>query len=55
MRDHDSRLYLLVPLSSPDRDGLLSSSISWSKSSVHPMGHPRLHQMLAYNLWNAQR
>lgn len=48
-------LFRWIPKESPDFDAFKASSIRWAASQEYPSGHPRLHQLLAYNLWSSKR
>lgn len=50
-----AELFRLIPKSSPDFDAFKATSIRWAASQEYPSGHPRLHQLLAYNLWSCKR
>jgi len=48
------RLYDEIPTDNVDRASFLSTCLGWSSyslSSGHPSGNPRLHQYIAYSLW----
>ena len=49
------RLFNYIPRESPDFDVFKACSIRWSSNQQYPSGHPRLHQLLAHNLWNLKR
>ena len=49
------QLYKYIPRDSPDFDAFKAQSMRWATSNEHPSGHPRLHQLLAYNLWSSKR
>jgi len=50
-----SVLFNYIPRESPDFDVFKACSIRWSSNQQYPSGHPRLHQLLAHNLWNLKR
>jgi hypothetical protein len=39
----------------PERDSIVADSIKWSTPAGSRHGHPRMHQMFAYYLWQAKR
>jgi len=45
-----SKLYQLIPCDNIDKPMYLSTSLKWSSNGA-PHGHPRLHQHIAYGLW----
>jgi len=49
------RLYTSIPPSLPDKDVFLSQAVKWSSDKQNPSGHPRLHQLLAYEFWKLKR
>jgi len=49
-----SRLYDCIPFGNVDKAGFLSLSLKWS-SGGNSVGHPRLHQYIAYSLWKQQK
>jgi len=48
-------LFQQMPRESPDFDVFKAKSIQWTSSQDNPSGHPRLRQLLAYNLWSSKR
>lgn len=46
-----SKLYQLIPGDNVDKPLYLSTCLKWSSKDNSPVGHPRLHQHLAYTLW----
>ena len=48
-------LFKNVPKDSPDYDAYKAQALRWAASQQYPSGHPRLHQLLAYNLWSFKR
>jgi len=50
-----SKLYMLIPLDNIDKPSYLSSCVKWSCRDNTPLGHPRLHQHLAYALWQTKQ
>ena len=48
------RLYQLIPCDNIDKPHYLTSGLKWS-SSGSPVGHPRLHQHIAYGLWQMRK
>ena len=48
-------LFQQMPRESPDFDVFKAKSIQWTSSQENPSGHPRLRQLLAYNLWSSKR
>jgi len=49
-----SKLYQLIPCDNIDKPMYLSTSLKWSSNgSAH--GHPRLHQHIAYGLWQSKK
>ena len=49
------RLYVSIPSSLPDKDVFLAEAVKWSSDKQYPSGHPRLHQLLAYEFWKLKR
>merc|ERR1719384_1582655 len=49
-----SKLYQLIPCDNIDKPMYLSTSLKWSGNGS-PVGHPRLHQHIAYGLWHARK
>ena len=49
------RLHSCIPIDLPDKDAFLSQALKWSTTKSHPSGHPRLHQLLAYEFWKVKR
>jgi len=49
------RLYSCIPLSLPDKDNFLGQAVKWSSDKHNPSGHPRLHQLLAYEFWKLKK
>jgi len=49
-----SKLYQLIPCDNIDKPHYLTSSLKWSGSGS-PVGHPRLHQHIAYGLWQMRK
>lgn len=45
----------MIPLTHCERDPIMIDVIKWSKVDGSSHGHSRLHQMFAYNFWNAKR
>lgn len=50
-----SRLYQLIPLDNVDKPAYLATSLKWSNKEGGVIGHPRLHQHLAYTLWEGKQ
>ena len=50
-----ANLFQQIPRESPDFDGFKAKAIQWTSSQENPSGHPRLRQLLAYNLWSCKR
>jgi len=51
-----TNLFVRVPENSADKDGVLAAALRWSDAGDSSgRGHPRLHQLLAHNLWRAGR
>jgi len=49
-------LFASIPSSLPDKDVFLSQAIKWSSDKRdYPSGHPRLHQLLAYEFWKIKK
>jgi len=48
-------LFTHIPRDSPDLDAFKANAIRWSSNQENPSGHPRLHQLMAYDLWNLKR
>jgi len=46
-----SKLYQLIPCDNIDKPLYLSTCLKWSSQDNSPIGHPRLHQHIAYGLW----
>merc|ERR1719470_608953 len=47
-----SKLYQLMPCDNVDKPVYLTTCLKWSnKDTGSPVGHPRLHQHIAYGLW----
>eukprot|EP00090_Calanus_glacialis_P045641 TRINITY_DN8607_c0_g1_i1.p1 TRINITY_DN8607_c0_g1~~TRINITY_DN8607_c0_g1_i1.p1 ORF type:complete len:336 (-),score=102.85 TRINITY_DN8607_c0_g1_i1:173-1180(-) len=47
-----SKLYQLMPCDNVDKPVYLTTCLKWSnKETGSPLGHPRLHQHIAYGLW----
>jgi len=46
-----SKLYQLIPGDNVDKPLYLSTCLKWSSKENSTAGHPRLHQHLAYTLW----
>lgn len=46
-----AKLYQLIPGDNVDKPLYLSTCLKWSSKDNSPVGHPRLHQHLAYTLW----
>ena len=50
------RLYQLTPSNLPDKDNFKALALKWSLiDKQHPNGHPRLHQLFAYELWRSKK
>ena len=54
LKSNLSRLYQLIPCDNIDKPHYLTSGLKWS-SSGSPVGHPRLHQHIAYGLWQMKK
>lgn len=51
-----SKLYSQIPDDNVDKPQYLASSLKWSnRDGERGVGHPRLHQHLAYNLWQEKQ
>lgn len=50
-----SKLYQLIPCDNIDKPHYLATCLKWSSSSSGAVGHPRLHQHLAYSLWQSKQ
>jgi len=50
-----SKLYQLIPCDNVDKPVYLSACLKWSNTDGTPVGHPRLHQHIAYALWQAKQ
>lgn len=51
-----SKLYSQIPDDNVDKPQYLASSLKWSnKDGDRGVGHPRLHQHIAYNLWQEKQ
>ena len=50
-----AKLFREIPIDSPDIDTFKATTIRWAATQEHPAGHPRLHQLMAYNLWSSKR
>jgi len=51
-----SKLYQLMPCDNVDKPIYLTTCLKWSnKESGSPVGHPRLHQHIAYGLWQSKQ
>jgi len=50
-----ANLFQKIPRESPDFDAFKAKAIQWTSSHENPSGHPRLRQLLAYNLWSCKR
>lgn len=50
-----SQLYQLIPGDNVDKPAYLASCLKWSSKDNSPIGHPRLHQHLAYSLWQSKQ
>ena len=48
------RLYQLIPCDNIDKPHYLTSGLKWS-SNGSSVGHPRLHQHIAYGLWQMRK
>jgi len=46
-----SKMYKLIPRDSVDKPVFLTACLKLSNNTGSPIGHPRLHQYLAYALW----
>jgi len=49
------KLYTSIPASLPDKDNFLGQAVKWSSDKHNPSGHPRLHQLLAYEFWKLKK
>jgi len=49
-----SKLYQLIPCDNIDKPHYLTTSLKWS-SNGQAQGHPRLHQHIAYGLWQRKK
>ena len=51
------RLYQLTPSNLPDKENFKGQALRWSMTvdKQHPNGHPRLHQLFAYDLWRCKK
>ena len=49
------RMHTSIPAHLPDKEGFLAQALKWSIDKSNPSGHPRLHQLLAYEFWKAKR
>ena len=50
------RIYQLTPSHLPDKENFKALALKWSLiDKQHPNGHPRLHQLFAYELWRSKR
>jgi len=49
------RLYGNIPRENVDVDVIKATAIRWASTHEYPNGHPRLHQLLAHNLWSLKR
>merc|ERR1719461_740345 len=49
-----SKLYQLIPCDNIDKPMFISTSLKWSGNGS-PVGHPRLHQHIAYGLWQLKK
>ncbi|XP_023323568.1 Golgi to ER traffic protein 4 homolog [Eurytemora carolleeae] len=51
-----ARLYELIPCDNVDKPGFLSAALKWSSLETGAnVGHPRLHQYIAYSLWQKRK
>jgi len=51
-----SKLYQLMPCDNVDKPVYLTTCLKWSnKGCGSPVGHPRLHQHIAYGLWQMKQ
>ena len=50
-----AKLFGKIPRESAYFDNFKSQAIQWSSTENHSSGHPRLHQLIAYNLWSSKR
>ena len=50
-------LYQLIPSNLPDKENFKGQALKWSVliDKQYPCGHPRLHQLFAYELWRSKR
>lgn len=50
------KLYQMTPSNLPDKDNFKAQALKWSLiDKQYPNGHPRLHQLFAYELWRSKR
>ena len=50
------KLYQLTPSNLPDKDNFKAQALKWSLiDKQNPNGHPRLHQLFAYELWRSKK
>ena len=50
-----AKLFEKIPRDSPYFDNFKSQAIQWSSTDQYSSGHPRLHQLIAHNLWSSKR
>jgi len=50
-----SKMYGLIPRDNVDKPVYLSACLKWSNESGSVVGHPRMHQHLAYALWDEKQ
>jgi len=50
-----SKLYQLIPTDNVEKPVYLSTCLKWSNNDGNVVGHPRLHQHIAYMLWQAKQ
>jgi len=50
-----AKLFKEIPIDSPDIDAFKAQTVRWAATQEHPSGHPRFHQLIAYNLWSSKR
>merc|ERR1719347_1595576 len=51
-----SKLYQLMPCDNVDKPVYLTTCLKWSnKDAGSHVGHPRLHQHIAYGLWQSKK
>lgn len=51
-----ARLYSLIPAALPDKETFRVQAVAWSRAgNKYPTGHPKLHQLLAHELWKYKR